>query len=117
MQGLLSCKLVWNISDYFRSTEVILVSMLTVIQSKEGPSGQATATALAYQPVMLRVKGFCYLITANLTRLEGFWKYGEMADTPMPPQLLQILVRSPFYPCPSRVHSQMQEVRLRYDSP
>lgn len=53
MQGLLSCKLVWNISDYFRSTEVILVSMLKVIQSKEGPSGQATATALAYQPVML----------------------------------------------------------------
>lgn len=50
---------------------------------------------------------------ANLTRLEASWKCGEMAATHIPPQLLQILVKNPSYPCPSRVHSQIQEVRLR----
>lgn len=57
MQAVLSCKLIWNRSDYFRSAggaqQGISISLLRLMPCKKWPSGHAASVALVHQLVVL----------------------------------------------------------------
>lgn len=91
------CRLIWSISDYFRSSEEH--RKLHLFPQQGSCSVRSAPTTPVYQLVTLHlVYGLLHPTTASLACLASCWERREMAGSPASPRSPQVPVRDPSSP-------------------